>query len=122
MQSKQLLATACLLSMPFLALSACAPEPKRIVTALRPPAERMECQTAGTRPIIPPEHFIDWARVVTAGDARAEHEAFVTKLREREGLITGYLVRIEGALFVCSNNAQWMREFFAGLPGDQPNR
>lgn len=88
---------------------------KRAVVPLKPPPERLECQTAGTRPIIPPEHVIDWTRVVTAGDARAQHEAFVTKLREREGLITGYLVRIEGANFICASNARWLRDWYAAI-------
>lgn len=99
-----------------LALSACAPEPKRIVTALKPPAERLECQTAGTRPTIPPEHFIDWQRVATVPQAMSEHDAYVRSVRTREGVVAGYIVRVEGVNFACSNNAQWLREFFAGVP------
>jgi hypothetical protein len=41
---------------------------------------------------------------------------YVATVRSREGAITGYIVRIEGQLFACSNNAQWLREFYAALP------
>lgn len=101
-----------------LALSACA-DTLRSVEALRPDLtnpERFVCEAAGTRPVIPPEHAIDWTRVVTVEQAKAEHEAFVTRLRQRETGVTGYLVQLEGKHFVCFNNMAWQREFYAGLP------
>lgn len=48
--------------------------------------------------------------------ARAEHDAYVRSVRTREGVIVGYLVSIEGKLFVCSNNAAWWRDYWSGLP------
>lgn len=86
---------------------------KRVVTALKPPSGRLQCEPAGGRPTIPPEYRIDWDRVSTAAQARSEHEKFVATLRTRERIVAGYLVQIEGRLFVCSNNAQWLREWFA---------
>lgn len=68
------------------------------------------------RPVIPPEHLIVWAGVRTVVEARAQHDAYVASIRARESLITGYVVVLEGRLFVCSNNAAWIRDFFAGLP------
>lgn len=48
--------------------------------------------------------------------ARAEHEAYVRSVRTREGVIVGYVVTIEGKLFVCSNNAEWWRDYWRRLP------
>lgn len=66
--------------------------------------------------------MIDWSKVLVAGDANAtlvnaerEHAAYVASIRTREGAIAGYIVRIEGQLFACSNNVQWLRDFYAGL-------
>lgn len=33
-----------------------------------------------------------------------------------QGVVAVYVVRIEGKLFVCANNAQWQREFLGALP------
>lgn len=107
--------TAALLLTCCLALSGCETT-KRVVESLKTPPERLECSPAGTRPSIPAEHVIDWTRVVTVTEARTEHEAFVTRLRQREGPITAYIVDIEGKLFTCFNNMQWRRELEAGLP------
>ena len=94
-------------------LSACAE--KRVVTALKPPPERLQCAPAGDRPVIPPEHRVDWSRVSTVAQARSEHDAYVGSVRSREGVIAAYIVETEGKLFVCSNNAAWIREWFAGI-------
>jgi len=75
----------------------------------------MVCEAAAGRPIIPPEYVIDWPAVQSVDQARGEHEAFVARLRAREAVVAGYLVDIEGRLFVCSNNAQWWRDYWAGL-------
>lgn len=98
-----------------LAASACG-EPEKIVTALKPPSERLQCASAGDRPQIPPEHRVDWQRVSTVAQARSEHDAYVRSVRTREGIVAGYIVDIEGRLFACSNNATWLREFYAVLP------
>jgi hypothetical protein len=98
-----------------LALSSCG-EPKRVVTALQPPPERLQCAPAGVRPTIPAERRIDWSRVSTVAQAKIEHEAYVKSVRNREGVIAGYIVQIEGQLFACSNNAAWLRQWYAALP------
>lgn len=98
-----------------IALASCA-EPKRIVTALKPPAERLQCVSAGERPTIPPEYAIDWSRVLSVPQARSEHDAYVRSIRTREGVVAGYILSVESKLFVCSNNAAWLRDYFAALP------
>lgn len=116
---KHLKRAAVLLTSCFL-LTAC--EPKRVVTALPIPPERMDCAAAGKRPAIPPEYAIDWRRVesaLTVPDAvkaaRSEVQQFVGSVRTREGTVAGYVLSIEGQLFACSNDATWLREWQAGL-------
>ncbi len=104
------MALAC--SMLCLAVNACT-EPKRIVTALAPPSERLQCAPAGERPPIPPEYQIAWERVLTVPQARAEHDAFVRSVRTREVIVALYIVQTEGRLFACSNNAAWLRQWYA---------
>ena len=108
--------TAALLLMFSLAaaLSACG-EPKRVVTSIPTPPERLVCEAAGTRPTIPAEYRIDWSRVATVAQARAEHDRYVASIRTREGIIVAYVMQVEGKLFVCSNNMQWRRDFERGL-------
>lgn len=91
----------------------------RSVSALRPDREHPErfvCEAAGTRPQVPPEYVIDWSHVTTVPQAHAEHDAFVRRLRDREGIVAGYIVQLEGRHFVCFNNMQWQRDFYARLP------
>ena len=95
------------------ALAGC--EPKRVVEHLPTPPERLVCEPAGTRPAVPPEYAIDWPRIQSVAQARAEHEKFVAALRTREGIVAGYIVGLEGKLFTCWTNAQWRREYEAGL-------
>lgn len=103
------------LSMCCLALSAC--EPKRVQVPIPIPAERVDCVSIrDQRPTIPAEYVIDWSRVTTVGQARAEHEAFVTRLREREGPVSLYIVELEGELWACADDDQWLRDYIARLP------
>lgn len=64
---------------------------------------------------MPAEHVIDWPTVGTVDQARVEHQRYVTSVRNREGIVTAYILRVEGKLFVCANNAQWRRSFEEGL-------
>jgi hypothetical protein len=101
-------------------IAGCGPD--RQLTPLRPDIshpERFECDAVspGDRPAIDPEHVIDWAKVQTVEQAKAEHLAYVKSIRSREGVITGYIVRLEGQLFTCANNMTWQREYYANLPG-----
>lgn len=102
-----------------LLLAACRGEPLRSASALRPDRtnpERFICEPAGTRPQVPAEYVIDWSRVTTVPQARAEHDAFVRVLRNRERIVAGYIVQLEGRHFVCFNNMQWQRDFYSRLP------
>ena len=112
----------------MLALSTCflssACQTTRTVVPLRPDLtnpERFVCEPAGERPHIPPEQVIDWSRVTTVPQAHAAHDAYVASIRSREGLITAYIVALEGKLFACSNNATWLREFYSRLPVPPPS-
>lgn len=93
-----------------LGLAGC--EPKRVVTNLAPPAERLVCAPAGARPNIPAEFVIDWAHVTTVAQAKIEHEGYVRSVRTREGVIAGYILDVEGKLFACANNAAWLRDWY----------
>jgi hypothetical protein len=101
------------------ALSACSTT--RETVSLRPDLQhpdRFVCEPAGTRPAIPPEYVIDWAKVSTVDQAHAEHDKFVGVLRTREGLVAGYVLDLEGKHFLCVNNMQWQRDFYSKLPTD----
>jgi len=95
-----------------IALASC--QQKRVVTNLTPPTERLQCAAAGARPTIPPEYQIDWAHVTSVAQAKIEHEGYVRSVRSREGVIAGYILDVEGRLFVCSNNMAWLREWYKG--------
>jgi hypothetical protein len=88
----------------------------RVAVPVKPPADRLDCLPADERPAIPPEYVIDWSAVQTVPQARSEHEAFVRSVRTREGVTVGYIVQIEGQLWACSNDDQWLREFYGPLP------
>lgn len=106
------------LLMCFLALSGASCE-KRVATAIPIPPERTDCAVLSGdegRPVIPPEYVIDWTRVATVQQARAEHDAFVTRLRAREMPVTLYIVRLEGQVFACADDAAWIRDYQSRLP------
>lgn len=107
--------------LPVFALAGCA-DTKRIAEALPTPPERLICEPAGTRPTVPPEYVIDWNQVRTIAQAKAEHEKFVAVLRTREGIVAGYILKIENANFLCWSNMQWRRDYEAGLSQVEPNR
>lgn len=91
-------------------------ETKRVVAAVKPPSDRLQCIPAGERPVIPPEFTIDWSRVADKNAAKIEHEKFVGVVRTREKIVAGYIVSVEGKMFACGNNMEWLRDFFKGLP------
>ena len=100
------------LSMSCLAVTLASCEPKRIVTNLAPPQERLQCVAAPKRPFLPPEYKIDWSRVLTVSQAHAEHDKYVAVIRTRENVVAGYIIDVEGKLFACSSNMQWLREWY----------
>lgn len=107
--------TALALSTLFsLTLASCG-EPKRVVLPLPTPPERLVCEPAPVnRPSVPPEYVIDWNKVTSVPQARTQHDAYVVSVRKREGIVAAYIVSLEGKLFICSNNAQWRRDFEKG--------
>lgn len=76
----------------------------------------MDCRPLDGRPTIAGEHVIDWSRVTTIPQARAEHEAYVRSVRTREGVAAGYIVEVEERLWLCASDAAWLRDFYSGLP------
>lgn len=102
------LLTAC-----SLAIASC--DKPRIETP-KPPASKLVCEPLPARPALPAEYKIDWSKVNTVDEARAEHERFVATLRDREGRVAGYIVSIEGAWFSCSSNLSFVRTFTEALP------
>lgn len=107
-----------------LAASAC--QTTRAVDALRPDLtnpDRFVCEPAGTRPKAPPEYQIDWGQVSAAPSvavaterAKAEVAKLVASVRNREGVVVGYILQLEGRHFVCFNNMTWQRDFYSRLP------
>ena len=110
------LKVAALSTLCSLLLSGC--ETARVAVPVKPPADRMDCVAvkAADRPALPPEYVIDWSKVFTVPQARSEHETFVRSVRNREGVTVGYIVDLEGRLFMCSSDDEWLRDFFGRLP------
>lgn len=99
-----------------MAIASCG-EPDRVVTHLPIPPERIDCEPLGVsaRPALPPEYRIDWSAVENIQQAYDEHRKFVASVRNREGLIAGYIVDVEGALWACASDDEWLRDREAGL-------
>lgn len=104
------------------AISASACETtKRAAVSLRPDVEHPDkfvCELGGTRPKLPAEHIIDWSKVTTVDQAKAETGKLIDVEHTREGIVATYVLDIEGKLFTCSNNMQWQRDYYHGLPPD----
>lgn len=103
-------------------LTAGACEPKRIAVPSRPdlanPA-RLFCEAVPERPALPAAYVIDWTRVQTVEQAKGEHDAYVRSINARNGVVAAHIVELEGRLFVCSNNAQWWRDYWSNLKGGE---
>jgi hypothetical protein len=106
--------TALALSTSCFLLTSCG-DPKRVVEAIPIPADRMDCVYSAKRPVLPAEYQIDWKRVTTVAQAKAEHDKYVVSVRSREGIVSGYIVEVEGKYFLCSNDAEWLRDWQKGL-------
>ena len=98
-------------------------DPERIVSASRPDLDnpdRLVCVAApAKRPERGDPHVIDWGKVLTVAEARIQHDLYVKRESERNAVVAGYVLEIEGRLFACSNNAQWWRDYWAGLPAPE---
>lgn len=102
-----------LVCVPLLALTAC--KTAHVADFLATPADRLVCEAAGERPKIEPEPVIDWQHIATVAQAKIAHDDFVKVVHAREGVVAAYVLSLEGKLFVCSNNAQWRRDWEAEL-------
>lgn len=111
---KQLLKVVALSTF-CLVLSGCDPAGRERFKAIPIPAERMDCQAATKvdRPSLAPTYVIDWSKVLTAPAAKVEVDRLISSVLNREGIVTGYVIQLEGKLFACSNDAQWLREYTA---------
>lgn len=103
-----------------LVLTAASCGTKRTVDFLPTPPERLVCEKVGARPTIPAEYAIDWTKVSTVAQARSEFDKYVAVIRNREGVVAAYILKLEGVNFVCWNNAQWRREYEADLAKTHP--
>ena len=70
--------------------------------------------------MLPAAYVIDWTKVQTVDQARGEHDAYVHSINARTGVVAAHIVELEGRLFVCSNNAQWWRDYWSKLPDPAP--
>ena len=120
---KQLIMTAILSTCCF-SLAAC--ETTREAAPLRPDLdnpERLECEgvtrdAAGDviRPDRGEPYVIGWDDVASVAQAKVEHDRYVARERERNLVVTDYVLTIEGRLFLCSSNMQWWRDYWSRLP------
>lgn len=104
-----------------LAISGCGGQ--RIQVPIPIPDDKMDCADLErdqdgnpVRPSVPPEYVIDWSGLTTVGEAREEHEAFVTRVRERERPVAIYIVELEGRVFACASDDTWLRDYTSRLP------
>jgi hypothetical protein len=111
--------TALALSTLCLAVSACGAQKYTAEFIPTPPAH-LVCERTGTRPTIPPEYKIDWGHVTTVAQAHAEFDKYRATILTREGVVAGYVLKLEGANFLCFNNMQWRKDFEADLAKTHP--
>lgn len=112
---KQLLKVVALSTL--CSLAACVKE-KPVMYPIPIPGERIDCAVLIKRPDLTPEYKLDWATVEKAPTkefaiqlAKLEVQKFMRVLRERELETVNYIVNIEGILFGCSSDAEWLREY-----------
>ena len=104
-----------------LSIPLCACETtKRTASFIPTPPERLICERSGTRPTIPAEYAIDWTKVATVAQAKSEFDKYVAVIRNREGIVAAYVLKVEGVNFVCWNNMQYRRDFEADLAKSHP--
>lgn len=96
-------------------MAACSDDP--VVRHLPIPPERIDCvaYSAADRPTLPAEYRVDWQRVESVDQAQAEHQKFVDSVRAREGLIAVYIVEVEGELWACASDDEWLRDWQAAV-------
>jgi hypothetical protein len=115
---KQLLKVAVLSTFCSLALTACNERPEIHFKPLAIPADKIDCAALIKRPPLTEEYQMRWDMVQKAPDkevailiAQTEFKKFLYSIREREGQVTNYIMNIEGILYGCSSDAEWMRDY-----------
>lgn len=106
--------------LPLVSAGSCEPQVIPLNVKAEHP-QRFVCERVdpeSDRPALPPAHTIDWSSVLTVDQARGEHEAYKASILNRNGIVTGYITRLEGVNFVCWNNMEWQRQYYDGLPKD----
>lgn len=108
---KQLLRAVALLTF-CSAVSACGGEKVRF-KPIPIPAERMDCTTIAKadRPSLAPVYVIDWATVLTVPAAKIEVDRLMMSVLNRESIVVNYVLDLEGRVFVCSSDAEWLRDY-----------
>lgn len=108
-----------------LSITAC--KPTHVAEAIPIPPERLDCVATTARPALPPEYVIDWVKIGAASSvplaveiAKGEVAKLVASFHRRDGVVAGYILEIEGKLFACSNDAEWIRDYQAKVPVTSP--
>ena len=104
------------LLMPCFLLSACNEE-----IHFKPipiPPEKIDCVPLIKRPSLNDEYVIDWATVEKAPTkemalqlAKLEVKKLLYSVHNRELTVVNYIVNIEGILYGCSSDAEWLRDY-----------
>lgn len=113
-----ILSTCCSL---VLGLSACQTPAVVPLNVKAQYPERFVCERVDPtkdRPTLPPTYQIDWSRVQTVEDAHREHDSYVASIVDRNRVVSGYIVRLEGVDFTCWNNMKWQNDYYDALPKD----
>jgi hypothetical protein len=82
------------------------------------PQDKIDCAVLIKRPPITDEYVIDWATVKKAPTkefaiqlAQLEVQKLLSNIHSRELTVVNYIVNIEGILYGCSSDAEWMRDY-----------
>lgn len=104
------LSTCCLISV-----TGCKPAVEYRFKPIPIPAERMDCTAVdkSDRPKLGALYTIDWSKVTSVPQAQIEVGKLMTTMINRETTVTNYILDIEGKLFLCASDAQWLREYTA---------
>lgn len=105
-----------------MALAGCAGDPEVVPLNLKArQPDWFTCEGVdpqSDRPTLPPAVTIDWNSLHTVQQAREAHDRYVARMVDRNGLVVGYMMLIEGRLFTCANNMQAQRDFYDALPAE----
>ena len=58
---------------------------------------------------------MDWAKIKDVAAAKIAFGTYLSAQRDREGVISQYILDVEGALFKCQNNMKAIQDYESGL-------